>query len=128
MGVPGEYSGFRTCLDKLGAALHGLDLITWPVQWQQAVAGDSGKISTFTAEMGSLLTFQAILMMREGSVMVTTIQSTAKIFSLSATTSFYQGEYIGFVGNRLAARKPGPVLLQATKKLGLGQETGSEQW
>ncbi len=65
--LPGEYSGIGSCLDKLGAALHGPDLITRPVRWQHAVTGDSGKINTFTAEVGSLLTFQAFLMMREGS-------------------------------------------------------------
>jgi hypothetical protein len=47
--------------------------------------------------------------------MVTTIHSIAKYFSLSAATSRYQGKYIGFVGDRLATREPGPVLLQATK-------------
>jgi hypothetical protein len=115
MSMPGEYSGIGTCLDKLGAALHGPDLITRPVRWQRVVVRDSGKISTFMAEVGSLLTFQAFLMMREGSAMVTTIHSIAKLLSLSAATSRYQGKYIGFVGNRLAAREPGPVLLQATK-------------
>ncbi len=66
-------------------------------------------------EVGSLLTFQAFLMMREGSVMVTTVHSIAKFFSLSAAASCYQGKYIGFVDDRLAACEPGPVLLQATK-------------
>jgi hypothetical protein len=48
--------------------------------------------------------------------MVTTVHSIAKFFSLStARTSRYQGKYIRFVGDRLAAREPGPVLLQATK-------------
>ena len=115
MSLPGEYSGIGSCLDKLGDALHGLELITRPVQWQRADARDSGKISTFTAEVGSLLTFQAFLMMREGSVMATTAHSIAKFFSLSAATAHYQGKYIGLVGDRLAIRKPGPVLLQATK-------------
>jgi hypothetical protein len=54
-------------------------------------------------------------MMREGSAMVTTVHSIAKYFSLSAATSRYQGKYIGFVGDRLATREPGPVLLQPTK-------------
>jgi hypothetical protein len=54
-------------------------------------------------------------MMREGSAMVTTIHFIAKLFSLSTATSHYQGKYIGFVGDRLATREPGPVLLQATK-------------
>ena len=67
MSLPGEYSGIGSCLDKLGVGLHGPDLITRPVRWQRAVAGDSGNINTFTAEVGSLLTFQAFLMMREGS-------------------------------------------------------------
>ena len=115
MSPLGEYSGIGSCLDKLGDALHGPDLLIRPVRWQRAVAGDSGKISTFTAEVGSLLTFQAFLMMREGSAMVTTVHSIAKYFSLSAATSRYQGKYIGFVGDRLATREPGPVLLQATK-------------
>ena len=87
MSPLGEYSGIGSCLDKLGDALHGLDLLIRPVRWQRTVAGDSGKISTFMAEVGSLLTFQAFLMMREGSAMVTTIHSIAKYFSLSATTS-----------------------------------------
>ena len=91
MSLPGEYSGIGSCLDKLGDALHGPDLITRPVRWQWAVAGDSGKISTFTAEVGSLLTFQAFLMMREGSAMVTTVHSIAKFFSLSATTESISG-------------------------------------
>ena len=85
----------------MGAALHRPDLITWPVRWQRAIAGDSSKISTFTAEVGSLLTFQSFLMMREGSAMVTIVHSIAKFFSLSAATFHYQGKYIGFVGNRL---------------------------
>jgi hypothetical protein len=54
-------------------------------------------------------------MMREGSAMVTTVHSIARYFSLSAATSRYQGKYVGFVGDRLATREPGPVLLQATK-------------
>ena len=115
MGPSGEYSGIGSCLDKLGDALQGPELLIRPVRWQRTVAGDSGKISAFTAEVGSLLTFQAFLMMREGSAMVTTVHSIAKYFSLSAATSRYQGKYIGFVGDRLAAREPGPVLLQPTK-------------
>ena len=67
------------------------------MRWQRAVFRDSGKISTFQAEVGSLLTFQAFLMMREGSVMVTTVHSIAKFFLLSTTTSRYQGRCIGFV-------------------------------
>jgi len=82
MSLPGKYSGIGSCLNKLGDGLHGPDLLIWPVRWQWAVAGDSGKISTFTADVGSLLTFQAFLMMREGSVMVTTVHSIAKFFSL----------------------------------------------
>ena len=109
------YSGIGSCLDKLGDALQGPELLIRPVRWQRTVAGDSGKISAFTAEVGSLLTFQAFLMMREGSAMVTTVHSIAKYFSLSAATSRYQGKYIGFVGDRLATREPGPVLLQPTK-------------
>ena len=54
-------------------------------------------------------------MMREGIVMVTTVHSITKFFSLSAATFRYQGQYIGFVGDRLATCEPGPVLLQATK-------------
>jgi len=115
MSPLGEYSGIGSCLDKLRDALHGPELLIRPVQWQRIVAGDSGKIGTFTAEVGSLLAFQAFLMMREGSVMVTTVHSIAEYFSLSAATSRYQGKYIGFVGNRLATREPGPVLLQPTK-------------
>jgi hypothetical protein len=115
MGPSGEYSGIGSCLDKLGDALQGPELLIRPVRWQRTVAVDSGKISAFTAEVGSLLTFQAFIMMREGSVMVTTVHSIAKYFSLSAATSRYQGKYIGFVGDRLATREPGPVLLQPTK-------------
>ncbi len=100
MSLPGEYFGIVSCLDKLGNALHRPDLITQPVQ--RAVAGDSEKISAFTAEVGSLITFQAFLMMRERSAMVTTVHSIAKFFSLSAATARYQGKYIRFVGNRLA--------------------------
>ena len=66
-------------------------------------------------EVESLLTFEAFLMMREGSAMVTIVHSIAKFFSLSTATSRYQGKYIGFVGDRLATREPGLVLLQATK-------------
>jgi hypothetical protein len=123
MGVPGEYSGIETCLKNLGAAIHGPDLITRPVWWQRAISGDSGKISMFQAEVGSLLTFQAFLVMREGSAMVTTVHSIAKFFFLSARTSRYQGQYIGFVGNRLTACKPGPVLLPSTKSWGWVKKT-----
>ena len=123
MRVPGEYCGIETCLEKLGAALHGPDLITRPVQWQWAVSGDSGKINMFQAEVGSLLTFQAFLMMKEGSAMVTTAHSIAKFFSLSAVTSSYQGQYIRFVGDRLTAREPGPVVLPSTKSWGWVKKT-----
>ena len=123
MGVPGEYSGIGTCLNKLGAALHGPDLITRPVRWHRAVSGDSGKIRTFQAEVGSLFTFQAFLMMREGSAMITTVHSIAKFFLPSAAMSRYQGRYIEFVGNRLAACEPGPVLLPSTKSWGWVKKT-----
>ena len=126
MSLPGEYSGIGSCLDKLGAALHGQELITRPVRWQRAVAGDSGKINTFTAKVGSLLKFQAFLMMREGSAMVTTVHSIAKFFSLSAATSRYPGKYIGFVGDRLATREPGLVLSSRQPKVGHGSKNRFE--
>ena len=81
MSTLGEYSGIGSCLDKLGDALHGPELLIRPVRWQRTVAGDSGKISTFTAEVGSLLTFQAFLMMREGIAMVTTVHSMCPMFA-----------------------------------------------
>jgi hypothetical protein len=54
----------------------------------------------FKAEVGSIVGFQAFLMMREGSAMVTLIHSMAKYFSICAATSRYQERYIGFVGDR----------------------------
>jgi hypothetical protein len=85
------------------------------LQWQRDVNGETAKIAAFKAEVGSLLGFQAVLMMREGTAMVTLIHLTAKYFSISLATSRYQGRYIGFVGDRLPTREPGPVLLPASK-------------
>jgi hypothetical protein len=53
--------------------------------------------------------------MREGSAIVTVLHSPAKYFAITAATLRYQGWFIRFVGNRLPTRKPGPVLIQATK-------------
>jgi hypothetical protein len=56
-------------------------------------------------------------MMQEGSAMVTVLHSPEKYFAITAATLWYQGRFIGFVGNRLPMREPGPVLIQATKGL-----------
>jgi hypothetical protein len=65
--------------------------------------------------MGSLLTFQAFLMMWEGSATVTMLHSLEKYFAITAATLRYQGRFTGFVGDRLLMREPGPVLIHATK-------------
>ncbi len=85
------------------------------LQWQKDVNGDAACINAFKAEVGSLLTFQAFLMMREGSAMVTVLHSLAKYFAITAATLRYQGWFIGFVGNRLPRRELVLVLIQATK-------------
>jgi hypothetical protein len=85
------------------------------LQWQRDVNGEAAKIEVFKAEVGSLLCFQAFLMMQEGTAMVTLLHSKAKYFSISSATSRYQGRYIGFVGDRVPTREPGPVLLPASK-------------
>jgi hypothetical protein len=48
----------------------------------------------FKAKVGSLLTFQAFLMMREGSAMVRVLHSLAKYFAITAATLRYQGWFI----------------------------------
>jgi hypothetical protein len=85
------------------------------LQLQKDVNGDAARINAFKAEVGSLLTCQAFLMMREGSAMVTVLHSPAKYFAITAVTSRYQGRFINFVGNRLPMRETGLVLIQATK-------------
>jgi hypothetical protein len=109
------YLGIGTCLKKLGQALNNPESMCRTLQWQRDINGEAAKIAVFKAEVGSLLGFQVFLMMREGTTMVTLLHSTAKYFSISSATSRYQGQYIGFVGDRLPTRKPGPVLLPATK-------------
>jgi hypothetical protein len=85
------------------------------LEWQNDVNKDAACITAFKVKVGSFLTFQAFLMMREGSAMVMVLHSPAKYFAITEATSWYQGWFIGFVGNRLPIRKPGPVLIQATK-------------
>jgi hypothetical protein len=107
--------GIGRCLENLGQAINDPTMIRWTLLWQQEVEGENAKIIAFKAEVGSLLGFQAFLMMREGTAMVTLMHSMAKYFSISSATSRYQGRYIGFVGDRLPMREPGPVLLPASK-------------
>ncbi len=85
------------------------------LQWQKDVNRDAACINAFKAKVGSLLTFQAFLMMQEGSAMVMVLHFPAKYFAKTVTTLRYQGRCIGFVGDRLPTREPGPVLIQATK-------------
>jgi hypothetical protein len=65
-----EYSGIGRCLEKLGRDISDLVLIRRTLLWQREVEGDNAKITAFKAEVGSILGFQAFLMMREGSAMV----------------------------------------------------------
>jgi hypothetical protein len=74
---------------------------------------------------------QAFLMIREGSVMVTTVHSIAKFFSLSAAMSRYQGRYIRFVGDGLwvtgSLHANRDKSSSRQQKLGLDQENGLGQ-
>jgi hypothetical protein len=90
----------------LGQSLNDPESVRSTLQWQRDVNGEAAKIGVFKAEVGSLLCFQAFLMMREGTAMVTLLHSTAKYFSISSATSRYQGRYIGFVGDRVPTREP----------------------
>jgi hypothetical protein len=109
------YSGIGMYLEKLGPSILDPGTVLSMLQWQKDVNGDAACIDAFKAKVGSLLTFQAFLMMREGTAMVTVLHSLDKYFAITMATSQYQGQFIGFVGNRLPTRERGPVLIQATK-------------
>jgi hypothetical protein len=53
-------------------------------------------------------------MMQEGNAMFKVLHSLAKYFAITTATLQYQGQFIGFVGNRLPTRESGSVLIQAT--------------
>jgi hypothetical protein len=114
-GGQAAYSGIGRYLAELGPNINDTALLIRTLQWQRDVAGENTKATSFKAEVGSLQGFQAFLMMREGNAMVTLLHSVAKYFSISTATSRYQGRHIGFVGDRLPTREPGPVLLPASK-------------
>jgi hypothetical protein len=80
------YLGIGTCLEKLGQALNDPESMRRTLQWKRDVNREAAKIGVFKAEVGSLLGFQAYLMMREGMVMVTLLHSTVKYFSISSVT------------------------------------------
>ncbi len=86
-----EYSGMGTYLDKFGPSILDPGTVISMLQWQKDVnKGDAACINAFKAEVGSFLTFQAFLMMRESSAMVTVLHSLAKYFAIIAATSQYQ--------------------------------------
>jgi hypothetical protein len=99
----------------LGQSLNDPKSICRTLLWQRDINREAAKIGVFKAEVGSLLCFQAFLMMREGTAMVTLLHSTVKYFSISSATLSYQGRYIGFMGDRVPTQEPGPVLLPASK-------------
>jgi hypothetical protein len=109
------YFGIGTYLKKLGPYILDPGTVLSMLQWLNDANRDAACINTFKAKVGSLLTFQAFLMMREGSAMVMVLHSPAEYFATTAATLRYQGRFIGFVGNRLPMRELGPVLIQATK-------------
>ncbi len=84
------YSRIRTYLEKLGSSILDPGTVLSVLQWQKDVNGDAACINAFKAKVGSLLTFQAFLVMREGSAMVTVLYSPAKYFAITAATSRYQ--------------------------------------
>jgi hypothetical protein len=102
-------------LDKLGPSILDPGTVLSMLQWQKDVNGDSACINTFKAKVDSPLTFQAFLMMREGSAMVTVLHSPANYFAITMAKLRYQGWFIRIVGNRRPMREPGPVIIQATK-------------
>jgi hypothetical protein len=111
-------SSIDGCIARMGwSTCHALK-VEEALRYQQEVKGEATKIANFKMEVGSLLNFQAFLMMREGSAMVTIIHSITKYFSLSPTTMRYQGRYIGFVGNQMPNREPGPIMLPVDKAWG----------
>jgi len=113
-----KLSSIDGCIARMGwSTCHTLK-IKEALLYQQEVKGEAMKIANFKMEVGSLLNFQAFLMMLEGSAMVTIIHSITKHFSLSPTTMRYQGRYIGFVGDRLPTREPGPVMHPVDKGWG----------
>jgi len=105
-----KVSSIDGCIARMGwSTCHALK-VEEALRYQQEVKGEATKITNFKMEVGSLLNFQAFLMMREGSAMVTIIHSITKYFSLS--------RYKGFVGDRLPNREPGPVMLPVDKGWG----------
>ncbi len=102
-------------MEKLGLSILDPGTVLSVLQWKKDVNGDAAHINAFKAKVGSILTCQAFLVMREGSAMVTVLHSLAKYFAITAATSRYQGRFIGSVGDRLLTREPGLVLIQATK-------------
>jgi len=111
-------SSIDGCIARMGALTSHAMKVEEALRYQQEVKGEATKIANFKMEVGSLLNFQAFLMMREGSAMVTIIHSIAKYFSLSPTMMRYQGRYIGFVGDQMPNREPGPVMLPVDKAWG----------
>jgi hypothetical protein len=89
-----------------------------------ATRGETGRRNAFKAKVGSLLVFQTFLIMREGSGMVTVLQSPAKYFAITEVTLRYQGRYIGYVGGRLLMQELGPVLIPALKGWEWMKKTG----
>jgi hypothetical protein len=121
---PTGYSGLGKYTDGLGQEINNAETIRRTLLWQRDVEGEGAKTSTFKAEVGSLLGFQAFLMMREGTAMVTIMHSVAKYFSISSATSRYQGLVHKLRGRQAAdwgARTSPPPSKQG---LGLGQEIG----
>jgi hypothetical protein len=111
--MPLGCSGIKSNLKKFGLATNDPGTVLRILQWQQEINGETGKINAFKAKVGSLLAFQAFLMTREGSAMVTVLHSVANYFAINAATLRHQGRYIGFVGDRLLTQEPGPVLIPA---------------
>ncbi len=71
------YSGIGMYLDKLGPSILDPRTVLSMLQWQKDINGDAACINAFKAKVGSLLTFQAFLMMQEGSEMVILLHSPA---------------------------------------------------
>jgi hypothetical protein len=69
------YSGIERYLERLGSSILDPGTVLSMLQSQKDVNGDTARINTFKAKVGSLLTFQAFLMMQEGSAMVTVLHS-----------------------------------------------------
>jgi hypothetical protein len=117
-GAPGggTNSGLKAALAQLGHTMYDTEMIRAELGVQRGVnPGDAASRAAFRDSVVNVQHPCVYLAMLGGHAHVTMIHTPGVYYSISPSTSAYQGKVLAFIGDCQATKEPTPVCLPTTK-------------